>query len=474
MFRSLRSRLWLTYALFIGLIFVIAAALLLIIVRNIPIRNTNARLQALAGFVINQDQNSDLPAARIQNLVTQLAVRFDTRLILVNIDGNSFFDSASGSQPAIQKIQIPSAEEFNRQETPLGTARDQAGGAWQYAIVRLERNLFLAVLAPRPRVLGFNGFGDELLTLLLRASAVAVILALVISILISRWISRPLQGIAQAAGRVSEGDYQPITVGGPTEVQQLARAFNDMTARVEASQNSQRDFVANVSHELKTPLTSIQGFSQALVDGTVDGPAGVQAAAEVIYGEASRMHRLVIDLLELARLDGGAAALVRGPVDLNQILEAIVRKFTPQAEQARIELISTINPMPPLIGDGDRLAQVFTNLVDNALKHTPPEGQVEIRVGRIGDYAEVFVADSGPGIPEDERARIFERFYQLDKSRVRDAKRGVGLGLAIANEIVEAHGGHLFLESQTGKGSVFVVKIPIVQPDDSTLAKPRK
>ncbi len=147
---------------------------------------------------------------------------------------------------------------------------------------------------------------------------------------------------------------------------------------VHASQQSQRDFVANVSHELKTPLTSVQGFAQAILDGTAETPEAQQQAAQVIYDEAGRMHRLVLDLLDLARLDGGTADLRRERVSLTVLLQAVIERLTPQSVQAGVSLVDQVPDLPDVIGDGDRLSQVFNNLVDNAIKHTPAGGEVAL------------------------------------------------------------------------------------------------
>jgi signal transduction histidine kinase len=164
----------------------------------------------------------------------------------------------------------------------------------------------------------------------------------------------------------------------------------------------------------------------------------------------------------------------REALDLSKLLLGVARKFTPQALAAKVELQTEIESLPGFIGDGDRLEQVFTNLVDNALKHTPPGGRVTITARQVGDQLEVSVKDNGSGIPADELPRIFERFYQLDKSRRGGSERGVGLGLTIAREIIHSHGGEISAQTEAGKGSVFVVTMPVAMPDDTTLITERK
>jgi signal transduction histidine kinase len=254
----------------------------------------------------------------------------------------------------------------------------------------------------------------------------------------------------------------------------LAKVFNEMTGQLQASQQSQKDFIANVSHELKTPLTAVEGFAQAILDGTADSPEAIQRSAQVIRSEAGRMHRMVMDLLDLARLDAGTADFQRAPVDLGKLLSDITARFIPLSHDADVNLQTHIRTLPGFIGDGDRLAQVFANLIDNAIKHTPAGGEVTLYAEPAGDKVKIWVSDTGQGIPPEELSRVFERFYQLDKSRRGGKGRGVGLGLAIAREIVHAHGGGLTVESHVGQGSKFIVQLPVARPDDETLNTSRK
>jgi two-component system sensor histidine kinase ResE len=282
--------------------------------------------------------------------------------------------------------------------------------------------------------------------------------------MLSRSVADPLQQVIAAARNYPSDDLKPLEPRGPHEVQDLTRAFNSMIERVHSSQRSQRDFVANVSHELKTPLTSIQGFAQAILDDTADTPEARKQAAQIIYNESARMHRLALDLLDLARLEAGTADLKMSTVDVGALLRGIVEKFTPQASKADVDLqVNIQNELPALIADGDRLAQVFTNLVDNALKFTPANGQVTLSAKKAGAELELSVADSGIGVESEALSRLFDRFYQVDASRSRagGAGHGAGLGLAIVKEIVQAHGGKIGVRSQAGHGTTFTIHLPL-------------
>ena len=299
---------------------------------------------------------------------------------------------------------------------------------------------------------------DDLFMPLLRAGVIALLVAL----FLAYWVAAPLQRMGVAARQLAEGKYNRITPKGPHEVQELALAFNEMTDRVQLSQQSQREFIANVSHELKTPITSIQGFAQAIMDGTVHSPNGLQQAAEVIYDESGRMHRLILELLDLARFDSGHAKLNIVHLNLRELLERLFNQFYPLARQAQVDMEVKLDVLPTISGDIDRLSLVFSNLIDNAIKHTPPGGQVCLQAGQVDDdYVKVELADTGVGIPTDELGRVFESFYQVDKSRRRDSIRRVGLGLSIAYEIVQAHNDYITVTNNSPQGCIFVVKLQI-------------
>jgi signal transduction histidine kinase len=305
-------------------------------------------------------------------------------------------------------------------------------------------------------------FTDRFLGPVLQGGLIALALSLILAFAISRWVADPLQKVVHAAQRYPAEEMKSISPTGPHEVQDLTRAFNSMIARVESSQKSQRDFVANVSHELKTPLTSIQGFAQAILDGTAGTPEARKQAAQIIYNEAGSMHRMALDLLDLAKLEAGTADLKMSPVNVGMLLWNISEKFTLQAQKAGVYLqVVTPQNLPAVMGDGDRLAQVLTNLVDNALKFTPRQGEVTLAAENAGDEIRISITDSGIGVPKEALPRLFDRFYQVDPSRAGGEGHGAGLGLAIVREIVEAHNGKISVRSEVGHGTTFVIHLPL-------------
>lgn len=464
MFNSLYSRLWLTYILLIALVLCIVGASIVVVVYrgNIPVQQASSALQTLRLNALPKLREAgDLSPETLQTLLTTNASQLlKGRIVVLTRSGEIIADSNEE-----KGINLP---EFGSelQLTEVGALpmlyRDDEGQAWYYIIdsINADRVAFFAVYRPRLQIVAV--FHDQYLGPLLRTGSIALLVAFVLSMLMSRWISAPLKRISREARQLADGQAHPIPPEGPEEVRQLAVTFNDMARQIQTSQQSQKDFVANVSHELKTPLTSIQGFAHAILDGTVETKEELIEAAEVIDSEAGRMSRLVQDLLVLAKMDAGTTAFEMTPLNVHALLEHARRKFVPIAEEAQLDFQARIPIEPALIsGDADSLMQVLDNLLDNARKFTPEGGQVTLASEVSADAVEIHVIDTGEGISPKEQKRIFERFYQVDKARAGGQFRGYGLGLAISRQIVEAHQGTLSVTSKPGAGSHFVVKLPL-------------
>jgi len=453
MFYSLRSRLWLSYALLIvTALGIVAVVLVLYLIRNpLLYRQTIDRLQAVETVVsVAQVEAGGLP-------LQSAAQTFGVRLIHFASTGQVLEDTGTG-QPALK---FPRRAAIRN--VPI--LRDASGRAWLYTLEQLPDQTWLLVATPRPKVPLLGALRDELLPPFFQGGLIAVLLSLVVAFVFARWIADPLQNVIAEARRMPAEQANAVPLRGPREVQELAGAFNAMVARVQASHRSQQDFIANVSHELKTPLTSIQGFAQAILDGAADTPEALLQSADVIYKEAGRMHRMALDLLDLARLDAGTADLTMSPVNMSALLQSMGEKFAPLADRNGIELkIHVAAGLPEVVGDGDRLAQVFTNLVDNALKFTPRGGKITVRAAQDRDELQISVGDTGRGISPEAVPHIFERFYQADVSRQGGDRHGAGLGLAIVHEIVAAHGGRISVRSASDRGTAFIVHLPLAGP----------
>lgn len=472
---SLRSRLWWSYVLVtLSALGIVAVVLFIYILQNpSTYRQASARMTIVAALLRKNEINLvNLNTPELQTRIEQVGQTYNVRIVIFNRNRQVEADSQStqpGSlhMPLFPRLQVSSV------------MRDGLGQYWLYIVQHLNNGDWLLVAVPRPTVPLLTVLSDELMVPVLGAAIAALIISLFVAFWLARWIGFPLQQVVVASRQMPAPQAAPIQPRGPREVQELALAFNDMNSRVLATQRSQREFVANVSHELKTPLTSIQGFSQAILDGTANTPETLRQAAQVIHDEAGQMHRLVLDLLDLARLDAGTLDLRRAPVDLPGLLRNIAEKFTPQARTAGVSIRVDSPTLPPATGDGDRLAQVFSNLVDNALKHTPAGGNITMHARLTGPSTgpgtgtgiQVDVADTGVGIPPEALPHIFERFYQADPARPGGEKHGTGLGLAIVKEIVGAHGGKISVRSGPDAGSTFTVILPLAMPDASSVAR---
>jgi two-component system phosphate regulon sensor histidine kinase PhoR len=261
----------------------------------------------------------------------------------------------------------------------------------------------------------------------------------------------PVKALDQGAGSVNQPADRPagavVVLHDVTELRRLERV--------------RQDFVANVSHEFKTPLTAIQGFAETLLAGALEDPKNNKRFLEIIRDHAARLARLTDDLLKLARMDAGKLEVEFSPVSLTELIEGCAETTLLKASRKEIVLdIETPLGLPPVRGDARLLREVLQNLLDNAIQYTPSGGKIHVKATAGVREAVVTVADTGIGIPLADQERIFERFYRVDDARSREAG-GTGLGLSIAKHIVEAHGGRLWVESAVGSGSRFSFTIPL-------------
>ncbi len=468
MLASIRSRLLTTYLLVAGLVLALVGGSLVFFLVRSPVaeRQVYQRLEVLAEAVAGREARvlDQRAPERAQLALARLGLG-QGRLMLLGSDGRMLLDSRPQLPLPPDEVLSGLTDEAGER----GRYRAPAGRTWLFVTRRLADGRLLILAAPGVTLGTLLGVGEEVLLPILEAGVVAVAASLLLAWLMARWVSAPLRRMVEAVRAVAAGNYEGhIPPSGPSEVRSLANAFNDMVRQVEASRRAQRDFVANVSHDLRTPLTSIQGFAQAILDGAAGEGESQKHAARIIYEEADRLRRLVDGLLDLARLDAGQMVFTMALVDLGTILRGVLERMGLRAAEKQVRLEAQLSEVPPLLADGDRLAQVFTNLVDNAIQHTPSGGAVTVRTESEPGWAVVHVVDTGPGIPAEELPRIFERFYQVDKSRSHGPRRGAGLGLAISREIVQAHGGTLTAQSKPGEGSVFTVRLPLARPGDAT------
>lgn len=297
----------------------------------------------------------------------------------------------------------------------------------------------------------------------LGATGSAVLLALLGTGFVALRVTRSVRALSAATGAVAAGALRaPIPVGGRDEIGELARSFEAMAAQLRQMDEMKDEFFAKMSHELRSPLTSVREASQLLRD-EVPGPLNPKQMrlVDIIGRSSDRLLRLVNQILEMSRLRAGVLPLNRAPLDLDRVVARALEEMRPQAEEAGVALDrERVGRRFTFVGDEDRLVQVVVNLVANSIRFTPRGGRIVVRLVDAGAELELAVEDTGAGIPERDLPHIFDSYRQAHTGR-----GGTGLGLAIVRGVVEAHGGRVTVESQEGKGSRFTVLLPRSQPE---------
>ena len=447
--RSLRSRLFVAtaaaVALSVGLSFAIAAVLTR---RSVE----GAQLDDLA-------HQADLLAAREREAVAPL---FHLEGAVADVL------RAQGGRYRVVSLRRPTPYLTNEERALLRAERDVqgdvtvAGVRYLFAARPVSNKGFVLL---RPARLGATAWRPYFQALLV-AALVGATLAAVASLLLARRIARPLRSVAGAARRLARGESpDPLPVDGAEELATLSASFNHMAAQLARAREAERSFLLSVSHELKTPLTAIRGYAEGLSEGAFVA----EEAGETIAREAQRLERLVRDLLDLARMNKSEFSVHSQRIDLGDVAQEVVRRYEAQARSFGAALETTADGDAPAIGDPDRVLQVVSNLVENALRLTPHGGgcvRIEVRPGAIT------VEDNGPGLRPEELPRAFERFFLYSRYG-RERPVGTGLGLAIVKELTAAMGGNVEVRSEPGRSTRFTVRLPAPPRHDGTGARPR-
>lgn len=470
MFPSLKAKLTLAFALVTFLTLLLSAVGTMWLLRE---RETSAARErvGLISALVNQEMANaaglGMKEDGLSLLLQQRAEDLGVRFILISPtrnegQGEIIVDTAG-------ELTGRPAEDLAQPRSNLHRGALASFRGWQEHIIftpgsrsgRLQRvvqDYQLLTLVPESDI---TRAWEGLLPRITFAGIVAMVAAIGVAYLLSRSITRPVASLTRASEQMAEGHYdQRIEVESRDEIGRLARTFNFMAHQVARTHRAMRDLNGNVAHELKTPLTSIQGYSQALLDGVIKTEEETAHAARVINEEAERMRRLVEDLLYLSRLESGQLQIEREAVHVPTLIQLSAQRVEWQLHNSGRELIVRLPiDVPPVLGDQRRLEQVLGNLVDNAVRYTPAGGRITLSVRWTLESVAISVHNTGSYIPPEHLSRIFERFYQVDPARTRDGRHG-GLGLAIAREIVAAHGGTLTATSDRYNGTEFTVILP--------------
>ena len=477
--RTLFMRLTIAYLLAMVVLLVLLGVLLSSMVKQDAIEKSQADMltavhhlagvteKYFAGTVSDTQLAVEITAnARIYQTVIWVAPRGSNRFLLAdpysfnpeqmqeefnNEENQNLVQQVLSGAEVIQTTSIPMF--FEQSVLTVGTAYYGS-----------DRQIAGAVLMHRPME-DLRSAYDNIYQGILISALTAGVLGILLFVGISRRISNPLVYISRAARHIARGHFdEHIDVRGASEIQELAASFNSMSESLQNLETLRRDFVANVSHELRSPLTSMQGFLQGLLDGTIP-PEKHDMYMDIVFRETQRMNRLIDDLLNLSRMDTGNFSMDVAPFDLNELVRRVIIKYETRITEKKIDMqVSLRKDTLRAKGDMARIEQVISNLLDNAIKFSDESGIIEIWTQDAIDKAFFTIRDHGEGIRADDLPMIWERFYKAERAHT--PGKGTGLGLAIVKNIIEQHGEKITVQSQVGQGSTFTFSLPTSEKEE--------
>jgi signal transduction histidine kinase len=482
--QTIRTRLSINTLIVLALGMMLATALAWQAVSGLYINTQKDNLLAQAKLIAAALQGETLPENSQPYLQTSnVAPGIHTRLLTEGgavVVGLPLADADVQMPIAEQNATIPTLELIKRPEidsalkgTPATALRKVLGRQRVlYAAAPIQASDghitgIIYIATPLPA----TGLPGNIILQLVSAIIIAVVLAAIAGGYLAQQIARPLEGLANAAKSIASGNLKART---PTdnrikEIQGLGQTFNSMTESLQQADEAKKAFIADVTHELRTPLTVIKGTIETLEDGALDDIEGRGPLLTSMQRETDRLIRLVNELLVLTRADAGSLQLDVHPLDLSELVSQRCEFFTSLATRQNVRLkievgefatASRLTPEKQVLADPDRLSQVLDNLLDNAIRHSPTNSTITVRITEANNGVECSVSDEGIGISAEHLPYIFERFYRVDKSRNRK-DGGTGLGLAIARALIQAQRGHISAKSVEGKGTTIKFWLPV-------------
>jgi len=431
---SLRTRLFLAIAVIVALCVGLTLALGLLLTRRAVDRATLDDVKHQAALIAERERVAVSPFTYLKALQPYLKQQHEI-----------YHSSAAGLPEPAQVLLL-------HNKAAQGSVTF-GGRRYFFAAQPVEGRAFVLLRRQSVTTTQWTPFVWALLIAALAGAGLAGAAAL----FLARRIARPVHRVAHAARTLARGSHPaPVPVEGAAELRTLAVAFNDLAEQLARAREAERSFLLSVSHELKTPLTAIRGWAEAMLDGAVD----VRDAAETVSAEAARLERLVKDLLDLARMNRTDFSVHPSDVDLAEVAADAVLRYQQQAVAFGVTLTALSDGPSPAVADADRALQVVSNLVENALRLTPRGGEVRV----VTSPGRLRVEDTGPGLEQEERERAFERFF-LHERYGRERPVGTGLGLAIVKELTEAMGGRVEVVSEPGRLTAFTVRLPVPVSD---------
>jgi signal transduction histidine kinase len=423
----------------------------------------------------------------IQPVVTQIGEQFKYHVILADKDGKIIADSENITEESTlnlvkftsHPVVLPSLSTFTvrpeQQGPPAGmpprTPALMLSGSDTAPPERPAPDILstdvIAYLYLQPlmqseiSITALQLLSTEIGRFFIWGALLAVLVAIVLTFFISRRILAPVKALTIASERLGKGDFtQRVKIVEKSEIGELASTFNMMAEDLQRDEKLRRDMVADIAHELRSPLTNVRGYLEAIRDGIMQPD---EKTIGTIYDETMLLSRLILDLQDLSLAETGQLKLYCQPENLGDLITQAVTAIMAKAAAKKITMTIEMNEeLPQAFIDIQRIKQVLLNLLTNALTHTPAGGKIAVSVDKHGSFVAISVTDNGEGIPAEDLPLIFERFHRVDKSRTR-ATGGSGLGLTIAKYFVEAHNGTITVQSEVGKGSTFTFTVPVVQ-----------
>lgn len=477
---SLKAKLVLSY-----LAVALGAVLIMAVIIALAVQNyfNNAQLDALRSTALYRAQYLSYIYQRVGSWgkVNQIHISPNDPAVLVLADGRdeliacsqpAFILNGNCNDPILQHALAQSLKgQVQSGYLPVVTQNGTFSSLFVSVPITLDGHTIGAMFLSEPQIYP-DAFPGQVNTSILVTVLAVSLVVLFFSILFATRLTKPLMSLTEAAEQMKQGRYAQ-RVSAPKsqdELGMLAQTFNEMADTIEADVNelrrqeqARRELLANIAHDLATPLTAIQGFSEALADDMIPDAAARQETAQRIGREVLRLRRMVADLRQVSSLEAGQVQLDLAPLNIYSLVDETLAVFEPECEQKEISVHNEISPWTPLVrADSDRITQVLLNLLDNARRHTPNGGRITVGAEPNGKDLHVWVSDTGTGIDPTDLPHIFERFYRADRSRTGG---GSGLGLAIVKAIITAHGGTIRADSELSKGTRVTFTLPLMQSE---------
>ncbi len=421
--------------------------------------------QIIASEYISMSTDDTLGPRTFSTLVNVLASQIDSRIIIVNEYARVLYDSSHDDSlvgSTLEVEMVTSALEGENIRT-IGHFDNHYKDLQLLASLPIEYqgNIIGAVImhAPHPRL---DNELNYVYQLTIGAMLALILITSITIYLYSRNIARSIEAISDSAKSIANGDFSSrVIIHGNDEISRLSKSMNYMATELEKLEDMRKDFIANISHDFRSPLTSIKGFIQAMLDGTI--PCDSQEKyLNIVLDETDRLTKLTNDILLLTKMENNTIRLEMQDFDLHDMIRKILLQFEQKILDKHIDFTLLIDRHELFVhADLNQIQRVITNLVDNAIKFCSPHDTIIVETTVIRHKVEVSVKDSGPGISEEDIKYIWDRFHKADRSRGKD-KKGIGLGLSIVREIIKSHEEEINVYSQEGKGTTFVFTLPLV------------